>query len=403
VLWPPAILFLLVVIWIMIQQTSALAHPLWGLASDALGEPLRPRMSIAPEAGLASLIRLLSFAGAFWLGLQFGRDSERAYLFLRWFVFASGLYALYGLANYIAGNNYLLFYQRTSYLRDVTGTFVNRNSYATFCGMGLIVAIALFIRSFTRNLRTSDPTVHVVVRLLTQIKGRAAVYLLVIFLCLMALLQSHSRMGFVATSCGTITLLLIGRTLGGWKSRLLATAILSLLIVAMLASSSGNRLVERLNGTDTVDRLPLFRIANRAIDSTFWQGQGYGSFAGVLPMFRDMDLPGDRFYTLAHNTYLELAVEIGVPATLAILLAVGWLVCLCLAGAYARSRDAIIPSATFAIAILVLSHALLDFSVQITAVGCVFAALLGIGNAQAWETKRGPKAGSPALRTDAIA
>lgn len=401
-LWPPAILFSLVVAWMLVQLLPLAANPLWEIASKTLGTSLKPSISVAPEATLAALIRLLSFSGCFWLALQFGRDPERAYALLRWFSYASAIYAFYGLVNYLAGNHYLLWSARIAYGEDVTGTFVNRNSYATYAGMGLLTATALFLSGFQRAWRRADPTLRLVSRAVEAMRGQPMIHATSSILIAMALMQSHSRMGFVSTIAGLLALILVGRTLRTIRSRLI-TLSCSFIVALGLLSSSGEGLLSRLAGTETVDRLPIFTVALRAIDTAPLQGSGYGTFAAIFPMFRDSSVPDDKAYIFAHDTYIELATEIGMPATVLLLLALIWLAALVLIGAYTRKRDNIIPSLAFAAATLVAIHATLDFSVQIPAVGCMFAALLGLGNAQAWTSNWGMRRSSFNAEPDSAA
>ncbi len=58
------------------------------------------------------------------------------------------------------------------------------------------------------------------------------------------------------------------------------------------------------------------------------------------------------------------------------------------AGVRRRRRDVIYPSVGLAAAILVGTHSLVDFSLQIPAVAATFALILGIGCAQSWSTRR---------------
>ena len=384
-LWVPLILFAGVTIWVLIQYSGiGPAHPIWALAADALGEKALPgAMSIAPQATLVSLIRLLSFAGAFWIGLQGGRDRDRAFQFLRWFSYASGVYALYGLITFVAGNEYLLWRVREAYLTDVTGTFVNRNSYATFAGIGLITSTALLIQEVRRGWRLVDPTLPLVARILSLLRGEVAIQATILPIVTMALLQSHSRMGVFSTAIGMVALLLVGRVIRTARGRMIGGGV-ALLVEITLFAVSGNMLAERIDKTTENDRLPIFALTVKAIETAPLGGHGYGSFANVFPMFRDMTLPNSSVYGFAHDTYLELALEIGLPAAAALVFAILWLTALCLIGAYRRNRDEIVPSIAFAVAVLIGTHALLDFSVQMPAIGCLFGAILGIGNAQAW-------------------
>lgn len=385
-LWFPLVAVLLVIGWILVQQTRlGPIHPVWSLAADTLGTPLQGAMSATPEAGLVATIRLLSFLGAFWLAFQYGGDRERAYRLLRWFAYASMAYALYGLCNFVAGNEHLLWVRRPAYIGDVTGTFVNRNSYATFAGMGLVTILALLLQRTRRHWQQSDPTLPWLTRFLELWRGQSLVYLTGGLITGMALLQSHSRMGFIATGAAVIALLLVGQTIRSVRGRIIGfvVAVLALLV---LLEWSGGQLMNRLDYTDTIDRLPIFALTAQAIADAPLLGHGYGSFGAILPMYRDLSLPGPAAFSFAHNSYLELAMELGLPATLLLILAIGWLTALCLLGAYRRNRDHLIPSVAFAVALLVGLHSLLDFSAQMPPVGCLFAALLGIGVAQSWSS-----------------
>lgn len=394
-LWSPMAMFVAVVLWIVFQISPlSPAHPVWELAASALGEPLSGSMSVAPQLSEIALIRLLSFGGAFWLAFQFGRDRDRAYLLLRAFLYAASAYAVYGLVNLIAGNKYLLWYKRTAYLEDVTGTFVNHNSYATYAGLAMVVAAGLLIQTIRRAWQLSDPTLTWPARAIEAIKGKGTVLITLLLLNGMAWLQSHSRMGFIATVVGLATLMVAGKAMGSRRSRLIGSGV-GLAILILLLNWSGDRVMTRIDHTESNDRMPIFTLAAQAVQGAPLTGHGYGSFAAVLPMYRDGSLPSDKVYAMAHDTYLELAVEIGLPAALLLTLSVAWLSVLCLIGAYKRNRDGVIPAIGFAGAVLVATHATLDFSVQMPAIGCLFAALLGLGNAQAWSPPRRARSSTP--------
>ena len=115
-----------------------------------------------------------------------------------------------------------------------------------------------------------------------------------------------------------------------------------------------------------------------------WLGHGYGNFEEAFAQHRD-----ERFtdrVDMAHNTYIEHLVELGVPATL--LLYVGPLLLFgyCVRGVFVRRRDQLFPLVAVGATVLVALHALVDFSLQIPAVAVTYAALLGIGVAQSTPT-----------------
>src|SRR5690606_10334739 len=100
----------------------------------------------------------------------------------------------------------------------------------------------------------------------------------------------------------------------------------------------------------------------------------------------------------AHNTYVEHLVELGVPATLLLYAGPLLLFAYCLRGVFLRRTDQVYPLAAVGATLLVGSHALVDFSLQIPAVAVTFAALLGIGVAQATPSPERPPRPGASLR-----
>lgn len=385
-LWPPAIAFAGIVLWILVQiawpAPSSLAHPIWDVAADTLGAPVPHRISAAPEAGLVALIRLLSAATIFWLVLQFTRARERAVELVRWFGITAAAIALYGLINFIVGNQYLLFYKRWAYMADVTGTFVNRNTYATFAGLGLLALVTLFVDAYRRAWRETDPTLSWIGRRQAAIAGWPTLYLLGALIDAMALLQSHSRMGLFASLVGFLTLLLLLAFSGQLRGRG-SIGVIAILIVGVFYAS-GATTYDRIADGGMSGRPELIALTRSAIATAPLIGSGYGSFETVFPMYRDTSLPGPMNYEMAHSTYLELAMEIGIPAAVAMVLTLLWFAVIALLGAFRRERDRSLPGLAVAASVLVAVHSALDFSLQIPGVQYLFAALLGLGVAQAF-------------------
>lgn len=389
-LLPPAALTLIVILWAAAQIMIPVApDPLRAAASATLGLPARGRISLAPDASTAALIPFLLPLGIFWLALQLGRDRQAAFQLLHTAAWSSAAYALYGILNYAAGNHLLLWLPRTAYPDDITGTLVNRNSFATEAGLGLLAATTLCIATVRHRFQATEPVRSRIVRLAEALPGRPALMIMAALVIAMAWLQSHSRMGFAATVLGLLTLCALhGATSAGGHRRLP----LPLLLVcgAALVAVSGAGTLQRIGETDHIDRLPIFATAIRAIDRASWVGTGLGTFPDAFRAARDLSLPQRLDYSHAHNSYLELAVELGIPATVLLVLAIGWMAGLCLVGAFRRQRDRGVPMLGFAATVLVGTHALTDFSLQIPAVAALFALLLGIGVAQSFSTYRLP-------------
>jgi len=82
VMWSWLVPFLAAATWAALQATSltpsAWHHPLWAEASAALEARLAGSVSLNPFDTISALLRLLTYAGIFWLGLNLAvRPSAR--------------------------------------------------------------------------------------------------------------------------------------------------------------------------------------------------------------------------------------------------------------------------------------------------------------------------------------
>ena len=134
--------------------------------------------------------------------------------------------------------------------------------------------------------------------------------------------------------------------------------------------------------------MAVYANVNRAIGDNPALGFGYGTFANSYRLYDPLE--SGVHYDRAHNTWLENAFELGVPAALLLYLALGGLVWTCLKGVRRRHRDWVYPATGVAASVLVGLHAILDFSLQIPAVAILYACIMGIACAQSYSSlKRG--------------
>ena len=153
-IWLPAVLFALAVTWAVVQNVTwtpvAWQHPIWELASDVLGHPIPGSISVDRDLTAIALLRLMTAASAFWLALQLCCDAARARLLI-WAVAGIGaIYATVGLFALGFMPDGTVFPELPT-SQFVTSTFVNRNHYATFAGIGLIAAVAAILNSIVEH------------------------------------------------------------------------------------------------------------------------------------------------------------------------------------------------------------------------------------------------------------
>jgi O-antigen ligase len=92
-------------------------------------------------------------------------------------------------------------------------------------------------------------------------------------------------------------------------------------------------------------------------------------------------------YDKAHNTYLELASEYGIPTAVALVAAVTWVTIRCFQGSRERHRDQELSVVGFCASVVVGVHSLFDFSVEIPAVAATYAALLRVAWSQSFSSR----------------
>ena len=144
--------------------------------------------------------------------------------------------------------------------------------------------------------------------------------------------------------------------------------------------------MDRINRTDITaeERVAVFGNIQRGIGDNPALGFGYGTFADGFRLYDQNE--GAVHYDRAHNTWLENAFELGIPAALLLYGALAGVALTCWRGVRRRRRDWVYPATGVAAAVLVGTHAMVDVSVQIPAVAMLFALILGIACAQSYSS-----------------
>ncbi|MBT5881482.1 MAG: O-antigen ligase family protein [Rhodospirillaceae bacterium] len=383
-----------IVAWILFQTSANIphdwAHPLWFEMALAIAANGQPSITLDTEATLNALTRLLAYGGVFWIGARLGRNSDNAAFMLKSFVAASCLYAVYGFLVFFSGNDTILWFDKWAYPNDLTSTFVNRNTYATFAGLGLIASVALVPQLLGTGLRGHHTQRAMLLNLADRAFSQAWLPLLTIIVTAFALLLSHSRGGLFSTGVGLFILFLsfaytkvVSRKLGIYLAPLFGLFIIG--TYAMAGDGVDARLAE--TSLTSSPRHELYSIILRAIPSNPYLGTGYGTFEQAFMPYKTFALTFAG-WDKAHNSYLELAFEIGIPATIAIVGIFFWLVGVFIFGLVRRRRRRVFAAMGLSITALVGVHALFDFSLQIPGFTVCYVMLASIAWAQSWPTPR---------------
>lgn len=362
----PAALWAVVLAWASLQ-VAGLAPPvrpdLWAEVAVALDRPVQPRAVLNVEAATAGLLRLLTYTAAFWLFAQWGASRRRAALAVAVVGWSGAAWAVVGLV-LLSGGDRLPFGEKAAHLGFATGPFPNRNTLALWLGMALCALAAAGVqRQAWRSLSRGWP----------WWLGAATT--------VAALAATQSRAGVVAAAVG------LGVTLARLARPSLAVVAVTLAVLAVAASPFSVRLAATILDPSVLPRLTVWAATMRGLSQAPWTGIGLGSFPDAFAELRPRALLQPWHY--AHNTYLELAWELGLPVALTAVTALGWL----------GVRLLRVPSLTAAAGAGALAaaslHAMADFSPQVPAVALLLAAMIGLawGRVASRVAGTGPVAG----------
>ncbi|MFA6279329.1 MAG: O-antigen ligase family protein [Bdellovibrionales bacterium] len=384
--------FSIIIFWTFIQVASwppeSWHHPIWQEAQGLLG-PLKGSISVDTGVFAESLLRLTGYGACFLLAFIGGRDNANAARLVRVIAMAGVAYALYGLLAQSMGSDTILWYKKWAYQGFLTSTFVNKNTYAAYAGFGLICGAALLGQRF-KHITITDPLLakrSKTAALIASLTLTDYAALFSLFLILAALALTGSRGGITSSLIGLMGFFVAMLWHKRSKSpRWLWIGLSGIILFAFFVALGGGTLLERLDqnklGEDMGSRLQAYQLEGQAISDNPWLGFGLGSFEPAFRLYRDSSLP--IWFHHAHNDYLEMMMDLGVPAAMILFLSLGLLVSCCVSGLGKRKRDAHYAAIAIGASLLVATHALLDFSLHIPAFAATYAALLGLGVAQSW-------------------
>lgn len=385
--------FIIVVILQVLPSPLSLApNSIWGLSTNVLGGNIPARVASDLSSLIWELGTVALYALAFWTALAVGSDYHRATTFLRWAVGGTTILVGLTLILYFTDERFLLWYRRDYYLGDFTHGFINRNSAASFLGTFLIVSIGLLVHSI-RNLNFSAKqfSPDIFDKSMSDLLKHAAPHAIAVALFTGGLFLTGSRAGILLTGVSIVFLMILVMIKSNVRSsfKIINFAIVACLLFWAL-SNWGDKISGRIEalGFTLIGRAEVYSATLDMINDYPLLGVGLGGFTNAFPVYRPITFLPNGFWDKAHNTYLEVTAEMGLP--FAILLAVFWigLFVILMRGFITRKQRYILPAIGAATWLLASLHSFVDFSLQIPGHAIVVAAILGVCIAQTVRFKR---------------
>ncbi|KUJ82440.1 O-antigen ligase domain-containing protein [Microbulbifer flavimaris] len=342
-------------------------------------------LSLDPNQTRIGLLKGLSYWCLLFLALALVNTSRRLKLAALVIVITGTFQAFYGVLLALSGSEttWLLGFPNSDI---ATGGFRYKNHFGNFLVLCLCFGTGLLIASLSRK-RAGSVREFLRGALATLMNGKAVVRLCLAMMVI-GLVMSHSRMPntafFVSLSItGVLGLLLIRK-----KSRSLTVLLASLLAIDMFIVGSWfglERVKNKLENTSFTQetRDEVVRDGLGLIEQYPLAGTGGGGFYSAFPMVKGPDI--QQYYDLAHNDYLQFAIEFGLPATLLLGVAVLWSLALAFS-ALRQRRDSLMQGMAFAAVMAIIAELIMlltDFHLQAPATAIYFLLCLAL----AWQAR----------------
>ncbi len=346
-----------------IFQTLPLPGLRGGISVNLPSGPVAFRyLSIAPGATFLAAIRLTSYLIFFWLALQLSRQPTRAKRVGYFIFYGVTVHAVFAIIALFLFNDINFISEKNAYHSMATGTFVNKNSFATFLGMGMVLGLALTLNE-PAPIQSRKPELVRIIRLLC------------LTIILITLLLTQSRMGIAASL--TAAVYILHRAMPFARLRPGLIIFFLLFASALFAFGLNNPFFHFTRSGET--RFALYQQVVQLIASRPITGFGIDSFSLAFQQFHAPGVTAEFVWDKAHSTYLTLWSESGVFfGSIPII-----------AGAIAtrqlwfRSRirrpGQSLALAGFGASLLVAIHSLMDFSLEIQANTFLFLVIIALG------------------------
>ena len=266
---------------------------------------------------------------------------------------------------------------------EVDGLFANRNHFALFLAIGLLIAPMWGIGGNAVS------------------RVRAPIALGIVLLLVLTILASGSRAGIIL---GVIALVLgLAMSRRGMKSSLqrcpkwtlpaLGIGIVALITVLVLASVAAGRAVsiDRIaqGGIEADIRSRALPTVIAIIRAYFPAGTGLGSFDPIFRIHEPFALLKPTYFNHAHDDFLEVILTAGLPGLMLLVTAISWWIWRSI-GAW--RADAMMPQLGSATLLLILLASIVDYPARTPLIMAI------ITLAAIWLSEAEPSLGKAALR-----
>lgn len=352
-------------IWLIIQllPTPVGAHSIWANASEATGQHSWGHFSIDLGQTILALAFYLTNVALVLVGILVARDRRRAELIL----FGVTAITAITVAGLLIGK-----------WGGIAGVRSSDDILSGVSALGILLSLTSAVRTIERfeseTAKATRPAETVRTALIVIGAG--------LIVDIVGLFAGATTNVILVVLFGIATfgsVQVIRRIdLGNWAALVLIGTVIVAAAMTILWRYDSGRGLSPLLQFASASSVDAVSTTQRMLSDSRWTGTGAGTFAAVLPIYRD--LGGSVEQPL--STISGLAVELGLPMTLFIIALAAWLVVVLYRAALNRGRDSFYPAAAAAGVVILLGETFCDASLLNMSVAVLGDALIGLGLAQ---------------------
>ena len=299
--------------------------------------------------------------------------------------------ALYGLIETYSGHAHILWFRKIAYIKDVTGTYINKNHFAGFMGMGLLLAAgfagALFEqkkklgkvrtewkKSFRSRMTEFFSKDRIYAKKIITISSGVVMGL--------GLILSASRGGMISASIAMFLMglmFLFKKKHRGKGFLLLAMFLVTFIYAYNVGIDSSLKRFNNISGDyETRERYALKTY--EIFEDYKITGAGIGNFQYLYPRYQSSE-DKKQYFLFAHNDWLQFAAEAGIAGFVLLIAGVLFYIYFTIRLWKARnnSYSVCLGAVPFAVLMTMGIHSYSDFNLHIPANFMMMIAIAAIG------------------------
>ena len=297
---------------ILSPKTFELRNSLSAFNSQLLTFNPKFQISFVPFITQVEFFKWLTLSGFFLFLLYWRQSNKEAIHYLIPVLMLVGIgESLYGTFEFFSGHKYILHLDMEAMISSVTGTFINRNTFAGYLLMVIPLSVGfLFSREAIQESRLRGWRYQ-----LATLDGKTVLIGFSVIVMILGLLFSASRMGIASLLLSFTLIIFLFRS--PQKEKRFSRSLILILGLAILWSVwIGLDAVISRFFTSSED----FKMRWRIWVDTFQMikdfplfGSGLGTFLQVFPIYRSFHIRG--LVTHSENDFLQLLSEVGILGT----------------------------------------------------------------------------------------